>query len=179
MQQIHPENLVAPSFVYVDAVVLNMIFLSYLCAQRLDQFVVHAVRKIIGGKFVAHQSLTGKRKMQGAAPSIPSPQKRSVVRRSIFITWRLMMTLKLTMRHLYQNSCISTPCWLTRLQNMILKPSWRWKSGLISVRNHFCARSTLVPRETLFLWIPISLYFQARHVILMVFLLTWHHPVLP
>ena len=28
MQQIHPANPVAPSFVYVDAVILNLIFLS-------------------------------------------------------------------------------------------------------------------------------------------------------
>ena len=82
MQQIHPANPVAPSFVYVDAVVLNLIFLSDPCVQHLDQFVVHVVRKIIGGKFIAHQSLTGNRKMQGEVPSIPSPLKRSVARRS-------------------------------------------------------------------------------------------------
>ena len=36
-QQIHPANPVAPSFVYVDAVVLNLIFLSDPCVQHLDQ----------------------------------------------------------------------------------------------------------------------------------------------
>ena len=77
-----PGKPVAPSFVSVDAVVLNLIFLSDPCVQHLDQFVVHVVRKIIGGKFIAHQSLTGNRKMQGEVPSIPSPLKRSVARRS-------------------------------------------------------------------------------------------------
>ena len=78
MQQIRPANPVAPSFVYVDVVVLNMIFLSDLCAQRLDQFVVHVVRKIIGGKFVAHQSLTENKKTArgGSKHSISSKEKR-------------------------------------------------------------------------------------------------------
>ena len=75
-----PGKPVAPSFVSVDAVVLNLIFLSDPCVQHLDQFVVHVVRKIIGGKFIAHQSLTGNRKMQGEVPSIPSALKRSVAR---------------------------------------------------------------------------------------------------
>lgn len=50
---------------------------------------MHAVRKIIGGKFVAHQSLTGKRKMQGAAPSIPSPlkEKSEEEQVSYFLIW--------------------------------------------------------------------------------------------
>ena len=82
MRQIHPANSVAPSFVYVNAVVLNLIFLSDPCVQHLNQFVVHVVRKIIGGKFIAHQSLTGNRKMQREVPSIPSPLKRSMARRS-------------------------------------------------------------------------------------------------
>ena len=72
VQQTRPANSVAPSFLYVDAVVLNMIFLSDLCAQPLDQFMVHVVRKIIGGKFVAHLSLTGNNTRQGVAPG-PCP----------------------------------------------------------------------------------------------------------
>ena len=40
---------------------------------------------------------------------------------------------------------------IDQVTKMILKPSWSWKSRLISVRNHLCARSTLVLRETSFL----------------------------
>ena len=172
-----PGKPVAPSFVSVDAVVLNLIFLSDPCVQHLDQFVVHVVRKIIGGKFIAHQSLTGNRKMQGEVPSIPSPLKRSVARRSHNLE---------THDEAQVDNGASLPEQLYFHTPLIDEVTKNDTQAFLEVEVEadqqkkplLCKVDTGAEGNVISL-ISYKCHCQARHVILMVFLLTWHHPVLP
>ena len=78
MQQIHPGNPVAPSFFYVDAVVLTWYFSAILVSSVWINLWCMCLGKSLEGTFDAHESLTRNRKMQGEVPSIPSLLKRSV-----------------------------------------------------------------------------------------------------
>ena len=119
-QEILPASLEAPSFVCVDVVARSTIYLNDLYVQLMDQFVVHVVKRIIGGKSVGHQSLAkGNNAQVLVAKGILRHLKKNQVQRNIFIAPKLKAAL---MYH-FQISCIFIPYPATRSRKVTPKLS--------------------------------------------------------
>ena len=148
MQQIHPANPVAPSFVYVDAVV----DISQRTLSPAFGSICSACGKENHWRKVSRSSKPNRKKKNargGSKHSKSSKEKRGPEKHLHTLETHdeaEVDNAAYLPEQLYFHTLL-----IDQVTKMILKPSWSWKSRLISVRNHLCARSTLVLRETSFL----------------------------